>query len=69
MKAVNMDVINNFWLNAEREAIARGLDIKELALAAGAQPGERVLIEQADEIKKRLSAAGPVVTLEDLIKQ
>ncbi len=69
MESVNTEVISNFWLNAEREATSRGLDIKDLALSAGARPGERVLIEQAEDIKQRLSAAGPVVTLEELIKQ
>jgi hypothetical protein len=64
---IKTEVISTFWINAEKAATARGLDIKELALSAGARPGDRVMLEQAEDIKKRLCAAGPPVSLQELL--
>ncbi len=69
MDFIKTEVISTFWINAEKAATARGLDIKELALSAGARPGDMVMIEQACDIQEKLNEAGPFLSLEDLLNR
>ncbi len=64
-----MNDIKAFWLNVEKAATARGMDVTELAISAGARPGDMVMIEQACDIQEKLNEAGPFLSLEDLLNR
>ncbi len=57
---------NSFWQNVEQAATTRGLDLQELATAAGTQAGDRVTLDQAAAIKAQLNSAGDYLSLEEL---
>jgi hypothetical protein len=66
---LSMDAIKNFWLNVEAAAAQRGIDVNDLALSVGARPGDRVVLEQATDIQKRLNSQGPILSLDALLKK
>ena len=64
-----MNEIKNFWVSVEKAAVARGMNLKELATAAGTKPGARVNLNQAVEIRDKLNSKGPDLSLEGLIAE